>query len=247
MTAAVGCLTGPALVAAWEQAHAMAPAGRALVLLREARIDGADDPDETEGWSLGRCDAALLDVRAATFGACIEATTDCPRCGESVELSFDVDAIRAPFGDPAVPLELLGERGPVVFRVATVGDLGAAGRAETAASARQVLAGRCLVAAEGHTIAAEDLPDDIVTAMGDAIAEHDPQSDVRLDVSCPCCTAEWSCEFGIDDFLWREVATEARRLLAEVNVLAGAYGWSETDILALAPPRRQAYLELLGQ
>jgi hypothetical protein len=246
MTVAVGCLTGPAMVAAWERAHALPQAARALVLLRGADLDGADDP---EGWSVGRCDAFLLDLRAATFGKRIEATTTCPRCEDEVELDFDVDAIRAPYGDPAehVELRLDGGADQVVFRVPTLADLAAAGRAPTAASAGRVLAERCLVAPEGGAVGGGRLTDEVVAAMGEAMAEHDPQSDVRLDVSCPLCGAGWACAFGIDDFLWREVAAEARRLLAEVHALAQAYGWSEADILALAAPRREAYLEMLDQ
>jgi hypothetical protein len=236
-------LPGPAVVAAWEQAHPLSPAGRALVLLHHAELDGPDDP---EGWSLGRCDAALLDIRAATFGQDVEATTNCPGCGGQVEVSFAVDAIRAPYGDPARHVELSvdgGER--LVFRVPTVADLDAAGRARSAQSARQLLATRCLVDLDGSTLISGELPDDLVTALGEAMVEQDPQSDVRLDVSCPVCGTQWACDFGIDDFLWREVTAEARRLLAQVHALAAAYGWSEADILALTPPRRQAYLELL--
>jgi hypothetical protein len=35
-------------------------------------------------------------------------------------------------------------------------------------------------------------------------------------------------------------------LLAEVHVLAGAYGWSEDAILALSPSRRQHYIALVA-
>jgi hypothetical protein len=32
-----------------------------------------------------------------------------------------------------------------------------------------------------------------------------------------------------------------------VDALARAYGWRESDILALSAPRRRAYLELTGR
>jgi hypothetical protein len=34
-------------------------------------------------------------------------------------------------------------------------------------------------------------------------------------------------------------------VLAEIAELAAAFAWSEAEILALSPPRRRAYLELL--
>jgi len=37
----------------------------------------------------------------------------------------------------------------------------------------------------------------------------------------------------------------AQRILADVNVLARAYGWSEREILSLSPTRRRHYLELV--
>ncbi len=53
-------------------------------------------------------------------------------------------------------------------------------------------------------------------------------------------------DLDIGRFLWREVSVAARRMLAEVHLLASAYGWAERDILALCPVRRAAYLELAG-
>jgi hypothetical protein len=38
----------------------------------------------------------------------------------------------------------------------------------------------------------------------------------------------------------------ARSLLAEVHSLARAYGWTESEILALSPQRRSTYLEMVG-
>jgi hypothetical protein len=46
-------------------------------------------------------------------------------------------------------------------------------------------------------------------------------------------------------YLWAEVHSWALRTLHEVNVLASAYGWRESDILALSQWRRQAYLEMV--
>jgi hypothetical protein len=39
------------------------------------------------------------------------------------------------------------------------------------------------------------------------------------------------------------VAARAQRLLMEVHLLARAYSWRESDILAMSPARRNAYLQ----
>jgi hypothetical protein len=46
--------------------------------------------------------------------------------------------------------------------------------------------------------------------------------------------------------VWAELQARATALLADVHVLASAYGWTEPQVLSLSPERRAAYLELIG-
>jgi hypothetical protein len=48
------------------------------------------------------------------------------------------------------------------------------------------------------------------------------------------------------EYLWTEVRAAARRLLLEVHALASSYGWREADVLEMSPPRRHAYLSMVG-
>ena len=75
------------------------------------------------------------------------------------------------------------------------------------------------------------------------MGEADPQADIRLALTCSECSLEWEATFDIVTFLWTEVDGWARRTLFEVHLLASAYGWRESDILALSAPRRRFYLE----
>ena len=52
--------------------------------------------------------------------------------------------------------------------------------------------------------------------------------------------------FDIGAFFWSEIDAWAGRILQQVHVLASAYGWSERDVLALSPVRRQLYLGMVG-
>jgi hypothetical protein len=52
--------------------------------------------------------------------------------------------------------------------------------------------------------------------------------------------------FDIVTFLWREIENLAGHLLRDVHTLASAYGWRESDILALSAARRDFYLAALG-
>jgi hypothetical protein len=237
-------LSGAALLSAWEAGAACGPVDRALALLRPV-LPAVKD---LEGMPVGRRDAHLLDLRAATFGGAIAAATACLGCGDELEVALEVADIRDPHdGDAGAEFELCdGEDLLVRFRLPTSADLRAAAEAGSWELGRRVVAGRCVVDARrrGGPLPAA-LPETAVAAMSRAIARHDPQSDVRLDLACGVCGHRWQVRFDIADFLWREVAAEARRLLADVHTLALAYGWPEGDILAMPGPRRQRYLELV--
>jgi hypothetical protein len=73
----------------------------------------------------------------------------------------------------------------------------------------------------------------------------DPVARIELALTCPSCDQVWSSLFDIASFLWTEVDAWARRTLRDVHTLARAYGWRESEVLALGPRRRQAYLELV--
>jgi hypothetical protein len=94
------------------------------------------------------------------------------------------------------------------------------------------------------------LPSDVAAAleseMTATITAADPLAQIELELACPACAAAWTAPFDIVRFLWSEVEAWAMRILDEVHVLASRYGWSETEILALSPQRRQHYRELIG-
>lgn len=241
-------LEGPAIVSAWSEASSLAPADRALTLVRHAGTVGTE---EMEAWSIGRRDAALLDLYSATFGPWIAATTTCPNCDERVEIGFDIDGIRAPYGDTSEEFELTvagvaADR--IVFRLPTVSDVARAAAQPDPRRMRRDLAERCVVTAEaqGRPCDPATIPDELLAELGEAMAAHDPQADVVLDLSCPGCRHEWPVRFDIADFVWREVTAEARHLLADVHTLAVAYGWSEREILLLPASRRRAYIDFVA-
>jgi hypothetical protein len=99
----------------------------------------------------------------------------------------------------------------------------------------------------GQLVAADQLDEDTVTALSERMSELDPQGDVQLALNCPLCSHHWDAPLDIVSFVWGEIHAWAVRLLHDVHALALAYSWRESDILAMSPWRRQAYLELIGQ
>jgi hypothetical protein len=79
-----------------------------------------------------------------------------------------------------------------------------------------------------------------------AMAERDPQAEIELDLECPSCATPFGVVFDTATFLLQELDARAARLLEEVHALAFHYHWSEREILAMAPTRRERYLTLLA-
>jgi T4 bacteriophage base plate protein len=236
-------LSDVAILAVWELGHSRQAVDQALAMLQHTIGD-----DEAEQLAIGSRDARLLDVYAATFGSSIEARTACPQCGEELDVAFNVPDIRARGAVPAGQYELIA-RDPgyhITFRLPCSTDLRAAAGLDDPQEALRVLAERCVASAErnGSPVPAAQLPDEVMDELDQAMARHDPQADVQLNMACPGCGHSWQTGFDIVDFLWRTLARRARQLVVDVHTLATAYGWSETEILWVPPARRQLYLEL---
>jgi len=92
------------------------------------------------------------------------------------------------------------------------------------------------------SIPANSLPE---TRAHHAMAEADPDADLRMAIACPECGHAWDSLFDPASYLWSELQAGAMRVLREVDALASAYGWSEREILEMPRARRRAYLALV--
>lgn len=244
-----------AVLRAWEAAAAYPGATRGAALLASLEDPEAVPVDRCARLPIGERDARLLAWRERLFGSEIRGLVECPRCGRPLELSFTVP----PFSGPREPrdaqrgglehewrLELAGVT--VDFRPLDTYDLSSAEGAPDAVAARARLLERCVVGARdgaGHVLVADGLSDQLVAELSSRLAALDPLVDVQLGASCDGCGHAWDAPFDVAQFLWSEIEAATRGLLADVHELATAYGWSEPDVLALTPERRQAYLELV--
>jgi hypothetical protein len=115
-------------------------------------------------------------------------------------------------------------------------------------AARRALLYACITHAQHleTELSADELPARVMSVVVEHMATADHQADVDLALTCPACAHQWIVPFDIASFFWQEIAAWAIRILQDVHTLASAYGWSERDILAMSPNRRQAYLEMVG-
>ena len=236
-------LTAQELLQVWEQGCDQPPTQQALTLLAAAVPEASRD--ELAALPIGQRDGQLLTLREWIFGSQIESVAQCPKCGESLELNFHIDDIRVDLALAPQTTGQLEQAGyQVRYRLPNSEDL-AAVSTDDEATAQALLLSRCLLEVAPPEGQAAELPSDVATAVMAAMAAQDPQADVELDLTCPTCEHQWLSGFDIVTFFWHELTVWARRLLWEVHRLAQAYGWSESEIIALSPRRRQFYLEMV--
>jgi hypothetical protein len=235
------------LVQIWEGARDRSLPRRALRILEEARqsLGAAELPL----LSVGRRDALLLELRWRTFGRLIACVEPCPECGQQVELEIDADTLLAamPPGHTG-SLSLQRELWTLELRLPNTLDQEAVLAERDVGQARCKLLRRCCLAVShgGSPAPFEQLPEQMLEAAEQAMAEADPLADIWFSLRCEDCEHGWSAPFDVTSLLWEECAFSAQRLLHEVHVLASAYHWSERDILALSAARRRFYLDCIG-
>jgi hypothetical protein len=254
------------ILAVWELGQGRDSRRQALAPLAVAAGPGADSPPAAlplGALPLGRRDRRLLQLRQATLGEYLSAAASCPRCGASSDFEVAVsDLLAAGHPDPTSAIGAAGDpqghppdssEGILTvadfelrFRLLDSDDLTFAATAPGVAAARMRLLERALLSARhrGREVAANELPEAVVTALAEALEDRDPLAVIRLAVDCGRCQQRWLPELDVADFVWQELAGRAERVMYDVQALALAYGWSEAQVLALSPARRHFYIEL---
>lgn len=250
-------LSASELLDIWEEGQAHQPIQRGMMLLTAACPETA--PGVLEKLPVGERDAKLMTLREWTFGPQLSSVITCPRCGERLELNFNIADIRTAPPSSSGDREETDERDEVLrlciddyevsFRLPTTLDLRASAESEDVAQSRRLLLQRCLVTihCNGEEVSTDKLPAEVIEAVVNEMAQADPHGDVHLSLCCPGCRHEWLAAFDIASYFWTEIDAWAHRILHEVHTLASSYGWHEVDILSMSPWRRQYYLTLASR
>jgi hypothetical protein len=237
------------LIALWERDRSGLPvAEKALLLLALARPHAARDA--LGAMPIGARDRALLELRASLFGARLQALASCHQCNEQLELELHVGDFLAGVApvDAAAPASLVAGDIDLRVRLPTTDDAVLVAHLSDGGEARRALVRRCILdaARDGAPVAFDDLGDDVITRVSQAMESLDPLSEIRLELTCSSCENSQSVLLEIASYLWAELVSEAERLLEDVRLLAHRYGWREADILAMSGKRRQFYLDRMS-
>ena len=224
-----------ALLELWERVDSAPAAARPATLLDGLRLfTGQTGAEPAETLPIGRRDRALIDLRARLFGSDMHCATDCPECGDRIELSFDLGALQpAPVRET---VQVTSNGSEIRLRPPTTRDI--LGVLAVPAEARATT----LVQHCSLDPLPDPIPPKLIEDASAALAEADPDADIELATACPSCGSDHALTFDIGTCLWDDLASAARRLLREVHHLATAYGWNEADILAVPRRRRLEYI-----
>jgi hypothetical protein len=239
-------LTAPELLDVWEAGAAQSLAQRALLLLAVANPDRSYEALAQQ--PLGQRDAQLLTLREWLFGPQLISVANCPNCGEHLQLTLSTRELLTTENATAETMTLNVDEYTIRYRLPASTDLFALAQCETVADSRQLLLQRCVqtITRADQSQPIETVPAAVLEVIEAHMAQADPQADLQLDLDCPTCHQHWLAAFDIAAFLWKEIDSWARRIVGDIHIIAMAYGWSETDILALSASRRQMYLDLIG-
>ncbi|NVB37041.1 hypothetical protein G6O69_04310 [Pseudenhygromyxa sp. WMMC2535] len=160
------------------------------------------------GLSVAERDLALVALRRLSFGDRVETLVDCPRCGETSEIDFDLGELSLALADLPERLELrLADGRQASLRLPSAGDQAEliAARLDSPARRRSWLLARALVRL-GDDEAPFDvevihaLPSALRRQLEQALDEALPDFDLGVDVCCSACGHEFAAPFEIDGF-----------------------------------------------
>ena len=236
-------------LALWESGQRLRPLDRGLLALCASLP--AESGAAVADWPLGRRNQALAELRALYFGPRLQGWTTCSQCGEKLEFEIDcrnlIQRQENSAVNPGQPIVVDGH----VFRLPTSRDLARIANEEDSQQGALRLLRDCeLGFSKSEETVSLDLPQgslslDDLAAVSEQMALADPLAEIALGFECPNCTNATEEVLDLSTFLWTEIESRAKRLLFEIHALASAYGWEESQILAMSDMRRTSYLQMV--
>lgn len=87
-------------------------------------------------------------------------------------------------------------------------------------------------------------PDD-ESVLAEALSGMDPLVAFTVSCACPACGAPNEVRVDLENLALARLKQRQRALLHEIHRLASRYGWTEAEVLAVAPHRRAHYLAMI--
>lgn len=198
---------------------------------RLASLLAADSKEPVEEDTLGQRNCRLLRLHSSLGGGPLEATVACPKCATQNEFVVPAEAVLAtPAAKPDARVILKVGRRRLAFRLPRMKDL---------EGSREAIVERCRLEGEGAIGKAA------IERLGRRFEALDPAANIVLRLNCSQCAAPIAASVDVATFVGRELDRLVDRLIGEIDIIASAYGWNESEILALPPRRRRLYADMI--
>lgn len=232
----------------WERCLNQPLLQRALMLLTAA-YPGLSSQQIAE-LSIGQRDMHLLHLREQLFGSRLMSSAVCPQCSERIEWENSISDMLGSDSQQQTEnshFELKWRQYQLQFRLPNSIDLAHVNAKRSVADALITVLQHCISKAthKNKPVGIEKLPKSVIKALNQRIEQLDPHAEISMQLNCPNCAHQWPLLFDITHFLWSELNDWALRMLQTVHALAMTYGWTQNEILALSPMRRQLYLGMV--
>ena len=209
-------------------------------------IDGRSfQTDTLWSWSVAARLQGLLAIAYETAGPKTTALATCshPGCGQRIELELALADFLLPTPD-SIDWQT-PQRQSARVRLPSGNDQLAWFHQQRAGHDADSawLARRLIVSLDAELPAMSwSLPSSWIASLGSALADADPLTALTVAAHCPACDTELAIAVDLEYLLLDSCQRRQRALLDDIHRLAGAYHWSETDIVALPAWRRARYL-----
>lgn len=241
-------LTGELLLKAWDEGTGKSALARGVILLSLALPES--NRQQIAQLSIAERNLLLLRLRELSFGPVLQSFGICAKCSAQLEFQVPVreliEQVQKQHCDGTIAWTEKGKR--CELRAVTTADLLATLDAPGMQEAQERLLQRCLISSAPAEPEASAESGDDSTALPMVLEKFNQlnaAAELSCAVICAACSSSQTLDLDIAQFLWLEVRSAAKRLLAEIHELAWAYGWSERALLRMSPARRRAYLEML--
>jgi len=208
-------------------------------------LTGCSGSQRTQFWwtqTVGTRIAALLRLLALTeFADSLPVQARCtePACAEAFEMELPLAALVDQAQD-SVPLKVvLPENRTVSLRPPTGEDLRHWHGARYASRQEAVAAMIGALVIDGPVTSADE------PALAEALSAWDPLVAFTVSCQCPVCDVDNDVQVDLESIALARLDARQRALLQDVHQFASHYGWTESEVLAIAPARRARYLALI--
>lgn len=181
-------------------------------------------------------------------------TPNCRQCGVAFDVPVTLSALPVKRPGPGFPFAVVRtSQGTLRMRAPDGDDQESIADFDDSEAASRYLVGRCVVqglednehqrSTDDPVVDADALSDEDVSAVEQALESICPELAISVRTVCPECRA--AQDVPVDPYLclWRSHS----EIYMDVHVLASAYHWSESQILALSRSRRKRYLTMVDR